>query len=119
MGTNGVLNVFLVDLFRLGRPALTIYGLGGAVFVLTLSYFPFATLLTIAGLESLDRRLEEAGSLSHRTSGVLKKITLPLISPHIWSAGIFVFIFSISNYSVPDLLRVNAYPIEIVQCLLR
>jgi iron(III) transport system permease protein len=40
-------------------------------------------------------------------------VTLPLISPHIWAAAIFVFIFAMSNYSVSDLLRVNTFPIEI------
>jgi len=38
---------------------------------------------------------------------------LPLAIPHILSGAIFVFVFSIINISIPDFLRVKAYPLEI------
>ncbi len=113
LGSKGILNIYLMKLFSVTEPFFTIYGFLGSIFVLTLSYFPFVTLLTITGLKSFDRRLEEAAEISHGSWDIMKKITLPLIYPYIFSAAIFVFIFSISNYSVPDLLRVNVYPVEI------
>jgi len=84
-----------------------------SVWILGLSYFPFLTLLTVSGLKSVDRRLEETAQLSHPKIYVLKKITLPLVLPYIVAGAIFVFIFSIGNYAVPALLEVNTYPVEI------
>jgi iron(III) transport system permease protein len=102
-----------MTLFSLKEPAITIYGINGAIWVLALSYFPLITLLTITGLSSMDHKLEEAGRLVQTEFGVLRKITIPLMIPYILSGAIFVFIFSLSNYGVPSLLRVNTYPIEI------
>ncbi|MFH2138370.1 MAG: iron ABC transporter permease [Candidatus Omnitrophota bacterium] len=90
-----------------------LYGLGGIVFILGLSYFPFVVLLTLTGLNSMDPKLEQAGELTCSRAKVFTRITLPLLLPYIFSGAIFVFIFSIANYGVPDLLRVNTYPVEI------
>lgn len=92
---------------------IKIYGLGGVIFILGLSYFPFITLLTLTGLYSIDSKLEESAALAYPRLKVLKDITLPLIFPYIFSGVIFTFIFSVSNYGVPDLLRVITYPVEI------
>ncbi len=92
---------------------LDIHNVCGAVFVLTLAYFPFVTLMAMSGLKSVDRNLEEASLLYHRGWHTLKRITLPLVMPHILSGAIFVFIFSIIDFGVPDIFRVNVYPVEI------
>ncbi len=112
-GQNGAINQFIMSLFSLKEPVFTIYGMGGALLVLTLSYFPLITLLTISGLYSMDRKLEDAARLTRTEFGIIKSITLPLMMPYIISGAIFVFIFSLSNYGVPSLLRINTYPIEI------
>ncbi len=93
--------------------SLDIHSLWGAIFVLTLAYFPFVTLMTISGLKSIDRNLEEASMLCHGTWHTLRRITRPLLTPHIFSGAIFVFIFSVIDFGVPDILRVNVYPVEI------
>lgn len=93
--------------------SLDIHNLGGAVFVLTLAFYPFVTLMTLSGIKSIDRNLEEASLLCHGASYTIKRITLPLITPHIFSVAIFIFIFSIIDFGVPDILRVNVYPVEI------
>lgn len=93
--------------------SFNIHGLLLSIWILGLSYFPFLTLLTISGLKSVDRRLEEAAQLSRNKFYVLKRITLPLVFPYIISGAIFVFIFSIGNYEIPALLEVNTYPVEI------
>lgn len=89
------------------------YGLPATIFVLGLSFFPFVTILVISGLVSVNRELEDAGRLVHPELTVLRKITLPLIKPNIIAGVIFIFIFALSSYSVPSLLRLNTYPIEI------
>lgn len=113
LGQKGAINLFFMKLFSLEEPLLTIYGLGGAIWVLGLSYFPLITLLTVSGLYSMDQKLEEAGRLTKSEFGVIKGITIPLVTPYILSGATFVFIFALSNYGVPSLLRVNVYPMEI------
>jgi iron(III) transport system permease protein len=88
----------------------TVYG---AIFVLTLSFFPFVTLLTISGLKSIGRESEESALLHHGPWRTITGITLPLCSPHIFCGALFVFIFTIVDFGVPDILRVKVYPVEI------
>ena len=90
-----------------------IYNLKGAIFVMALAYYPFVTLLTLSGLKSVDRNLEEASLLNHKSLYTLRHVTFPLLMPHILSGAIFVFIFSLIDFGVPDILRVNVYPVEI------
>ncbi len=94
-------------------PLFKIHSLHGAVFVLTLAYFPFVTLLTISGLKSVNQHLEEASLIHHGPLKTAKSITLPLVTPHIFTGAVFVFIFALVNFSVPDILRVNVYPVEV------
>jgi iron(III) transport system permease protein len=90
-----------------------IHSLGGAIFVLTLAYFPFVTLTTISGLKSIDRNLEEAALLLCGRWHTVRKITLPLVLPHIFAGSIFVFTFAFIDFGVPDILRVKVFPVEI------
>ena len=41
------------------------------------------------------------------------RVTLPLCWPNMLCGAIFVFIFSIINVGVPDILRVRVYPLEV------
>ncbi len=93
--------------------SLDIHSLLGVIIVLSLAYFPFVTLTTLSGLKSVDRNLEEVSLLYHGRWQTLTRITLPLVTPHIFSGAVFVFIFSLINFGVPDILRVNVYPVEI------
>ncbi len=93
--------------------SLDIHSLWGVILVLTLAYFPFITLMTLSGLKSVDRNLEEASLLRHGRWHTLRRVTLPLVVPHIFSGATFVFIFSIIDFGVPDILRVRVYPVEI------
>jgi iron(III) transport system permease protein len=102
------LDPFLKSIFH-----LDIHSLGGCIFVLTLAYFPFVVLTSAAGLQTVDRRKEEAALLGSEVFPMLRRITLPLAAPHIFAGVTFVFIFSIIDVGVPDILRVNVYPLEI------
>jgi len=90
-----------------------IHSLQGAIFVLTLAYFPFITLMTMSGLKLVNQHLEEASLIHHGPLKTIKSVTLPLVTPHIFAGAIFVFIFALVNFSVPDILRVSVYPVEI------
>lgn len=90
-----------------------IHGLGGAMWVQALSFFPIVTILTTSGLKSVDRSLEEAGIMTLGRWNTIRKITLPLVRPHILSGAVFVFIFALIDFGVPDIFRVKVYPVEI------
>ena len=92
---------------------LDVHSVWGVIFVLTLAYFPFVMLMALSGLESIDRNMEEASLLHHGEWATLRRVTLPLATPHILSGAVFVFIFAITDFSVPDILRVRVYPVEI------
>jgi iron(III) transport system permease protein len=113
LGTNGVVNLFVKRLLPQTDIFFNIYTLSGVIFVLTLSYFPVIVILINSGLCSADRKLEDAGSLYLPVIDVFRKITLPLIRPHLMAGGLLVFIFAVSDYGVSSLLRVNTYPAEI------
>jgi iron(III) transport system permease protein len=93
--------------------SLDIYNVFGAVWVLTLAYFPFVTLTTISGLSGVDRGMEESSLLYHPPLRTVRKVTFPLVVPHILCGALFVFIFSIIDFGVPDLFRIRVYPVEI------
>lgn len=90
-----------------------IYSLGGVVFILSMAYFPFVTMTTMAGLKSIDRNKEEAALMVHGPFNMLARVTLPLCLPNMFSGAVFVFVFAIVNVGVPDVLRVRVYPLEI------
>lgn len=113
MGRKGAINLLLMRLLHLQQPWFTIYGMGGAIFVLTLSYFPCIVLLTMGALDNMDSRLEEAGRLSSRMPSVLRRISFPLAAPAVVSGALFTFMFTIANFGVPSLLEVNVFPVEI------
>ncbi|MCP5108529.1 MAG: iron ABC transporter permease, partial [bacterium] len=90
-----------------------IHSLGGAVWVLGLSFFPIVTLMVRTGLQAIDRDQEEAALLHRSPFETLKGITLPLLMPYIVSSGVLVFLFSLLSFGVPDFLRLKVYPLEI------
>ena len=109
----GPVNQFLTAQVGITPPPLDAHNLAGAVFVLAMAYFPFVTLLTLSGLKSLDRGYEEAAVLQNSGRRAMWKVTLPMIRPHVIAGSLFVFVFSMIDFGVPDLLRVQVYPIEI------
>ena len=94
-------------------PDSFIFGLGGGIFVFTVSFFPFVAIITASGLKSVAPALEEAGVLARGPFATLKRITLPLATPHILAGATLVFVFTVINVEVPDILRIRAYPLEI------
>jgi iron(III) transport system permease protein len=113
LAKNGPINDFLMLALGLAEAPLNVHSLPGAMYVLGLAYFPFVTLLASSGLQGVDGRYEEAARLQSGTFRTLTRITLPLIRPHVFAGAVFVFVFSIIDFGVPDILRVKTYPIEI------
>lgn len=113
LGEKGWLQLLFMSLLNTKQPICNIYSPAGAALILFLAYFPIFVLIVISGLSQVDRRMEETASFNGSPFLVYRKITLPLIRPHIISGMVFVFIFSFFNYGIPSMLRVPTYPVEI------
>ncbi|KPA11170.1 iron (III) ABC transporter permease, partial [Candidatus Magnetomorum sp. HK-1] len=91
----------------------SVHSLFGNMLVLSLIYYPYIFILTLSGLQTMDRSYIESALLYQKKMTVVRKIIFPLIVPHIFSGAIFVFILSIVDFSVSDILGVNVYAMEI------
>jgi len=71
------------------------------ILVLTSVFTPLSMLIIGSALSNINTQLEETGFVSTNFRRVVLKITLPLIKPALISSFVLVFIFSISEFSVP------------------
>jgi iron(III) transport system permease protein len=86
-------------------PVFDIFSLLGMIFVQTTHMTPVAYLMGVSAFSSMDSSLEEAAlSSGARPLRVLRTITLRLIRPAILSAGLLMFVQTISTFEVPQLL---------------
>ena len=101
----GFVNQGLMTLGLIEEPLKLLYN-WGAVFVgLLYMYLPLMILPLYASLQQIDRSQQEAamnlGSSPWRT---FRTITLPLSLPGALTGAIFVFVPSMSNFVIPELL---------------
>ncbi len=80
------------------------YGLPGIVFLLGLSYWPIVALFTEKGMRSVGSDLEDAARLMAPPGRVFSTITFRIGLPSILTGALFVFVFAVSDFSIPDLL---------------
>lgn len=89
-------------------PGVSIYGLGGAAWVLGLFTYPYVFLLVSGALERTNPALEEAArAAGARRFEVLRRVTLPLLRPALLGSGLMVFLYAWADFGVVSLLRVR------------
>lgn len=108
--SGGPLNAPLARALGLPRETqvVSIYGVPGAAWVLSLFVFPYIFLLVAAGLERMNPSLEEvarAAGMSRWT--VFFKVTLPMLRPALLGGGLMVFLYGWADFGVVSLLRVR------------
>jgi iron(III) transport system permease protein len=117
---SGILSKLLVDVFGFPPDLIPIYGIGGATWVLSLFYTPYVYLFVIAPMRQMDPALEDAA----RVHGAgfwttLRLITIPLLSPALFSAALVVFVTSAGLFDVPLALAsprgIRTMPTEVFQ----
>jgi len=113
LGQKGWINNILIKILDIKKPLFTIYGTFACVCVLAFAYFPIIFISTLSGFKSIEQSYEDAALLITSRKKVIMKVLIPLISPILIPAMIFVFILSIADFGVPALLRVNVYTVEI------
>ncbi len=85
----------------------------GVIMVLTTIFTPLSMLIIGSALSNINAQLEEAGFMFTNFRSVVLKIILPLIKPALISSFVLVFIFSISEFSVPAFFGVKVFTTEI------
>lgn len=88
----------------------------GAVMVVTLSYYPFVYLPTVAALRRLDPAVEEvATSLGRGTASVFFRVTLPAVSPGVLGGALLVGLHLLAEYGALQLLNYPTLTTAILQ----
>jgi len=110
-------NGLLVQLFFMSESRQILYSFlyskAGVILILSIAFIPLVTTVVMAGLQSVDARQEEAALCNSSPITVLRKISLPLISPHILGSCLLVVMFSLNSFDVPDIFRVRVISVEI------
>ena len=102
LGNNGL---FSNALRELGVPVPSFYGWGGMVFSMTLIYYTYIYLGTLAALRGFDGQLEEA-SLSLGASPLMThlRVLLPTMVPAILVNALVVFTLVVGNFALSSML---------------
>lgn len=91
-----------------------IYGLGGAVLVITLYTYPYVYLTARAALLTLDRSLIEAArTLNHSRWGAFRRVTLPHIRSATAAGGLLAALYAISDFGTPTIMRLPVFTRQI------
>ncbi|MDS1138853.1 iron ABC transporter permease [Pusillimonas sp. SM2304] len=103
--SNGLINLFLVDILPLDGAPFNVYSLWGMVLVEGLLNMPIAYLIIAPAMASFDVSLEE----SSRVFGAniwktLLRVTLPVLRPAILAAFVLAIVRSLASYAVPRVL---------------
>ncbi|WP_140404225.1 ABC transporter permease subunit, partial [Nocardioides sp. XL1] len=89
---------------------------GGAALVVSLSYFPFVYLPTVAALRRLDPSLEEvSASLGQRPLATFLRVVLPAISPAVLGGALLVGLHLLAEYGALQLLNYPTLTTAILQ----
>lgn len=88
-----------------------LFGLAGATLVLTTAFVPVVLLLTMAYLRAVNPTMEEAARLSASWPSVLRRITVPLVTPGVVLSLVLVFLLSMGEFGAPAFLRVDVFPV--------
>lgn len=101
----GLVNSLLMRWGLIDSPVPLMLNSFGLYVGMVYSYLPYMILPLYAYLVKMDTRLTEAaGDLGARPWQVFATVTLPLSLPGIWAGSLLVFIPSVGEYVIPELL---------------
>lgn len=106
LGTNGILNSFLMSLGILSEPSdVFLYNQFAMVLTLTYIFIPFMVMPIYTALEKIPRNLDEASAdLGMRPWQTFFKVTLPLSTPGIVAGFTLTFCLSFGDFIAPFLV---------------
>ena len=105
LGNNGIINQFLIKVFKLKTPLELLYNKNAVIIISVYVFLPYAILPLYSAIEKFDFSLLDAASdLGANKFQSLLRIFLPGIKSGIITAMIFTLVPSIGCYAVPDLV---------------
>ena len=105
LGNNGIINQFLIKVFKLKTPLELLYNKNAVIIISVYVFLPYAILPLYSEIEKFDFSLLDAASdLGANKFQSLLRIFLPGIKSGIITAMIFTLVPSIGSYAVPDLV---------------
>ena len=105
LNREGIVNNALQSAGLINEPISLLYNDFAVVMGLVYGYLPLMILPLYAALERLKPDLREAAEdLGARPGRILRTVTLPLILPGLVAGCVFVFVPSLGNFPVPQLL---------------
>ena len=105
LNREGVVNQTLQSIGLIDAPLPLLYNDFAIVMGLVYGYLPLMILPLYASLERLNPEIREAAEdLGARPLRILRTVTLPLILPGIVAGCVFVFVPTLGNFPVPQLL---------------
>jgi iron(III) transport system permease protein len=107
---NGLINLPLRFLFGAEGPGpLNVYTLPGLIFVQGITLVPITFLLVAAAFRAMDASMEDAASASGaKFRTVIRRITIPLLTPAILSALIYQFVTVVESFDIPLIIGLRA-----------
>ena len=101
-GESGVVTRAVQSMLGLERAPWSLTGLGAIIFVHAYTMYVYVFLFVSAGLERYEGSLDEAAAgLGARPALVLRRITLPLLTPAIAGSMLLVFMSALGSFSAP------------------
>ncbi len=105
LNNEGIINKFLRNIGLIDKPIEMLYTPGAVIVGMTYLYLPLMILPIYAALEKVDKNLTEAAyDLGSNVWKSLRTVSIPLAMPGILIGLIFVFVPSLGNFVVPELL---------------
>ncbi|MEM4780338.1 MAG: ATP-binding cassette domain-containing protein [Halalkalicoccus sp.] len=87
-----------------------IYGLGGAIAILTLYNYPYVYITTRAALRSFDKTyLDAARSLDTRTWRAFLRAVIPFVRPGITAGALLVALYAVGDFGTPAMLQLDVF----------
>src|SRR5579871_1741760 len=103
LGNNGFVTNALRTIVGIEIPSF--YGWGGMAFVMTLTYYTYVYLGTLAALRGFDGQLEEASrSLGRTPAQTVFRIVIPTVIPAILVNAMVVFTLVVGNFAIAIIL---------------
>jgi iron(III) transport system permease protein len=106
---NGLLNVLYREITGTRGVLFPLYTFGALAVVTAFAVVPTAYVMISGLLRNMDPQLESAGRV-HGGSGftVIRRITLPLLVPGLFSIGIYMFMAVVQTFDLPLIIGVTA-----------
>ena len=91
-----------------------VYGLPGAVLIITLYTYPYVYITTRAALKTFDRSLVDAArTLNHGRWATFRRVTLPQIRPAIAAGALLIALYAVSDFGTPAFLQAQVFTRQI------